>query len=202
MAAEPIATNNVREQQTAVPPVPEIQDDVAQAIENLKQKLVECNRYNYCADAVKGVEDACHAAMLQGSQPVSQTYKLPVNTPCQDAPAHIWLQTAGVWPEDGELSELTWCSHNQHHDDTLYVRADLVNGNSPVTPDGWISCSERMPDDGQHVIILCDGAFVLYAQYRDGEFFDIVRNGDEFFETQSRNVTHWMPLPEPPQEVK
>ena len=49
----------------AVPPVPVIQADVAQAIENLKQKLVECNRYNYCADAVKGVEDACHAAMLQ-----------------------------------------------------------------------------------------------------------------------------------------
>ncbi|EHX5495674.1 DUF551 domain-containing protein [Escherichia coli] len=63
---------------------------------------------------------------------------------------------------------------------------------------GWISCSELMPDDGQHVIILCDGAFVLYAQYRDGEFFDIVRNGDEFFETQSRNVTDWMQLPEPP----
>lgn len=72
--------------------------------------------------------------------------------------------------------------------------------NSPVTPDGWISCSERMPDDGRHVIILCDGAFVLYAQYRDGEFFDIVRNGDEFFETQSRNVNDWMPLPEPPQQ--
>ncbi|HGW6616112.1 TPA: DUF551 domain-containing protein [Escherichia coli] len=72
---------------------------------------------------------------------------------------------------------------------------------SPVIPDGWISCSERMPDDGQHVIILCDGAFVLYAQYRDGEFFDVVRNGEEFFETQSRNVTHWMPLPEPPQEI-
>ncbi|KAA0647428.1 DUF551 domain-containing protein, partial [Escherichia coli] len=74
--------------------------------------------------------------------------------------------------------------------------------NYPVTLDGWISCSERMPDDCQHVIILCDGAFVLYAQYRDGEFFDVVRDGDEFFETQSRNVTDWMPLPEPPQEVR
>lgn len=74
-------------------------------------------------------------------------------------------------------------------------------GNYPVIPDGWISCSERMPDDGQHVIILCDGAFVLYAQYRNGEFFDVVRNGEEFFETQSRNVTDWMRLPEPPQEV-
>ncbi len=97
--------------------------------------------------------NACRAAMLQGSQPVSQNYKL-----------------------------------------------NKLSGNSPVTPDSWISCSERMPDDGQHVIILCDGAFVLYAQYRDGEFFDIVRNGDEFFETQSRNVTDWMPLPEPPQQ--
>ncbi|RZN54879.1 DUF551 domain-containing protein [Escherichia sp. E10V10] len=25
--------------------------------------------------------------------------------------------------------------------------------------------------------------------------------GDEFFETQSRSVTDWMPLPEPPKEV-
>ncbi|EKL8249804.1 DUF551 domain-containing protein [Escherichia coli] len=81
-------------------------------------------------------------------------------------------------------------------------KLNKLSGNSPVTQDGWISCNERMPEDGQHVIILCDGAFVLYAQYRDGEFFDVVRNGEEFFETQSRNVTHWMPLPEPPQEVK
>ncbi|EEZ3626376.1 DUF551 domain-containing protein [Escherichia coli] len=80
-------------------------------------------------------------------------------------------------------------------------RAAMLQSQDSGIKDSWISCSERMPDDGQHVIILCDGAFVLYAQYRDGEFFDIVRNGDEFFETQSRNVTHWMPLPEPPQEV-
>lgn len=47
------------------PPSPVIQADVAQAIENLKQKLVECNRYNYCADAVKGVEDASRVLALQ-----------------------------------------------------------------------------------------------------------------------------------------
>ncbi|HAJ0702462.1 TPA: hypothetical protein HL503_17960 [Escherichia coli] len=200
LAAEPIATNDVREQQTAVPPVPEIQDDVAQAIENLKQKLVECNRYNYCADAVKGVEDACHAAMLQGSQPVSQTYKLPVNTPCQDAPAHIWLQTAGVWPEDGELSELTWCSHNQHHDDTLYVRADLVNGNSPVTPDSWISCSDRMPEDTKMLLAFSQGEIV--AAYWNWVVNPIDYKKYRAFTYLSGNilddVTHWMPLPEPP----
>lgn len=166
------------------PPVPVIQADVAQAIENLKQKLVECNRYNYCADAVKGVEDACHAAMLQGSQPVSQTYKLPVNTPCQDAPAHIWLQTAGVWPEDGELSELTWCSHNQHHDDTLYVRADLVNGNSPVTPDGWISRFEEMPDPSSEKRVC---AFTP-TNHEDMRYRFVPAS---LFKTVCRDATHW-----------
>ena len=166
------------------PPVPVIQADVAQAIENLKQKLVECNRYNYCADAVKGVEDACRAAMLQGSQPVSQTYKLPVNTPCQDAPAHIWLQTAGVWPEDGELSELTWCSHNQHHDDTLYVRADLVNGNSPVTPDSWISRFEEMPDPSSEKRVC---AFTP-TNHEDMRYRFVPAS---LFKTVCRDATHW-----------
>ncbi|HDS0558768.1 TPA: DUF551 domain-containing protein [Escherichia coli] len=201
LAAEPIATNDVREQ-TAVPPVPVIQADVAQAIEKLKRKLVECNRYNYCADAVKGVEYACHAAMLQGSQPVSNHEELPLD--------YLQGQKDGLeW-----AAQLAEANHPQTgdwlYDDPLELAKAIrkgpdmpeFDGPTPVTPDGWISCSERMPDDGQHVIILCDSAFVLYAQYRDGEFFDVVRNGEEFFETQSRNVTHWMPLPEPPQEVK
>ncbi len=195
LAAEPIATNDVREQ-TTVPPVPVIQADVAQAIEKLKRKLVECNRYNYCADAVKGVEYACHAAMLQGSQPVSQTYKFPVNTPCQDAPAHIWLQTAGVWPEDGELSELTWCSHNQHHDDTLYVRADLVNGNSPVTPDGWISCSERMPAQDDWILIYSKHGEYMAGQVQ-GEYVELSDGTLSWL----GNALFWMLLPEPPQEA-
>lgn len=178
------------------PPVPVIQADVAQAIEKLKRKLVECNRYNYCADAVKGVEYACHAAMLQGSQPVSQTYKFPVNTPCQDAPAHIWLQTAGVWPEDGELSELTWCSHNQHHDDTLYVRADLVNGNYPVTPDGWISCSDRMPAQDDWILIYSKHGEYMAGQVQ-GEYVELSDGTLSWL----GNALFWMLLPEPPQEA-
>ncbi|MBF5777183.1 DUF551 domain-containing protein [Escherichia coli] len=131
------------------------------------------------------------------AEPVSQTYKLPVNTPCQDAPAHIWLQTAGVWPEDGELSELTWCSHNQHHDDTLYVRADLVNGNSPVIPDGWISCSERMPDKLIPVMVM----------YEDGEMWSAMWNGNRWDDgteyPDPHSVTHWREMPAAPQqEVK
>ncbi len=143
------------------------------------------------------VDEACHAAMLQGSQPVSQTYKFPVNTPCQDAPAHIWLQTAGVWPENGELSELTWCSHNQHHDDTLYVRADLVNGNSPVTPDGWISCSERMPPQDDWILIYSKHGEYMAGQVQ-GEYVELSDGTLSWL----GNALFWMPLPEPPQEAK
>ncbi|EFO4517751.1 DUF551 domain-containing protein [Escherichia coli] len=132
--------------------------------------------------------NACRAAMLHGAEPVSQTYKLPVNTPCQDAPAHIWLQTAGVWPEDGELSELTWCSHNQHHDDTLYVRADLVNGNSPVTPDGWISCSDRMPEKYDFDIwVFSPSRGVLDGLQWDGSMFT-----DDEYQFVIHDATHWM----------
>ncbi|EMG1622294.1 DUF551 domain-containing protein [Escherichia coli] len=155
----------------------------------------------YAVDAVAAIAEvrgwnACRAAMLQGSQPVSQTYKLPVNTPCQDAPAHIWLQTAGVWPEDGELSELTWCSHNQHHDDTLYVRADLVNGNSPVTPDGWISCSERMPAQDDWILIYSKHGEYMAGQVQ-GEYVELSDGTLSWL----GNALFWMLLPEPPQEV-
>ncbi|HBD2590796.1 DUF551 domain-containing protein [Escherichia coli] len=182
----------------------------------------------YAVDAVAAIAEvrgwnSCRAAMLHGAEPVSQTYKLPVNTPCQDAPAHIWLQTAGVWPEDGELSELTWYSHNQHHDDTLYVRADLVNGNSPVTPDGWISCSERMPVIGElnwrtsfPLLVMCEigviPAYYGFVSVNGGKhygFMESFKYGDDrggHPQTNEygliSNVTHWMPLPEPPQEVK
>lgn len=100
------------------PPAPVIQADVAQAIENLKQKSVECNRYNYCADAVKGVEDACLAAMLQGSQPVSQTYRLNElsgNNPVTPdgwvmVPKRLTAENGAKGALSGEFSETTFIS--------------------------------------------------------------------------------------------
>ena len=63
----------------ASPPAPvAVPEGVASAIESLEQTLVDCNRYNYCFDAVKRVEDACSAAMLQGAEPISQHPELTV----------------------------------------------------------------------------------------------------------------------------
>lgn len=65
----------------------------------------------------------------------------------------------------------------------------------------WISVDFMKPDENQYVLAFIDGCFVNVAQYRDNVFFDIVKDIDgTFFETISRDVTHWMPLPEPPKE--
>ncbi|ENH7014513.1 DUF551 domain-containing protein [Escherichia coli] len=196
LAAEPIATNDVREQ-TAVPPVPVIQADVAQAIEKLKRKLVECNRYNYCADAVKGVEYACHAAMLQGSQPVSNHEELPLD--------YLQGQKDGLeW-----AAQLAEANHPQTgdwlYDDPLELAKAIrkgpdmpeFDGPTPVTPDGWISCSERIPAQDDWVLIYSKHGEYMAGQVQ-GEYVELSDGTLSWL----GNALFWMPLPEPPQEVK
>ena len=70
--------------------------------------------------------------------------------------------------------------------------------NAESSTNGWIKCSERMPDEGAEVYIFCDGEWVLEAQYREGDFYDVVRDGSEVFETVARCVSHWQPRPQRP----
>lgn len=201
LAAEPIATNDVREQ-TAVPPVPVIQADVAQAIEKLKRKLVECNRYNYCADAVKGVEDACRAVSYShaDNQPASG------NQAAESNRGNEWTGNPDI---DNAIIMLDRIDTLESCDDDRIeaVKAVLrrLAGNSPVTLDGWISCSDRMPEKGLNVLISVNfdsslvEPLICSARYTGSTF----RCGDATIKPGNgiEQATHWMPLPEPPQEV-
>ncbi|MEQ2896157.1 dATP/dGTP pyrophosphohydrolase domain-containing protein [Escherichia coli] len=71
-------------------------------------------------------------------------------------------------------------------------------GNSPVTPDGWISCSERMPEETGDIIVVSDGIVMSGISYsrRDGFYMAALEYDDD---EPIDGVTHWMPLPEPPQ---
>ncbi|MBL7287271.1 ead/Ea22-like family protein [Escherichia coli] len=81
-----------------------------------------------------------------------------------------------------------------------------INGNSPVTPGGWISCSDRMPEKGQNVLISVNfdsslvEPLICSARYTGSTF----RRGDATIKPGNgiEQATHWMPLPEPPQEAK
>ncbi|MEB7123451.1 DUF550 domain-containing protein [Escherichia coli] len=74
-------------------------------------------------------------------------------------------------------------------------------GNYPVTPDGWISCSERMPKETGDIIVVSDGIVMSGISYsrRDGFYIAALEYDDD---EPIGGVTHWMPLPEPPQEEK
>lgn len=98
-----------------------------------------------------------------------------------------------------------------------------LSGNPPVTPDGWISCSERMPVIGElnwrtsfPLLVTCEiGVIPAYYGFvsvngdRHYGFMESLKYGDDNGNHPQTNeyglisnVTHWMPLPEPPQEVK
>ncbi|EEU4426322.1 TPA: DUF551 domain-containing protein [Escherichia coli] len=73
----------------------------------------------------------------------------------------------------------------------------------PVTPDGWISCSERMPDTKTAVLVAREfdrkGDWRMkWATYIPGH---PDANDGWVVPGASWIPSHWMPLPEPPQEV-
>ncbi|EOV9869932.1 DUF551 domain-containing protein [Escherichia coli] len=241
------------------PPAPVIQADIAQAIENLKQKLVECNRYNYCADAVKGVEDASRVLALQYqnmSTPITPEAIENAIEYIRSIAFHIdeddyhgkhiayFMRQALAWLEGHSCSDdrLGKAENQTVHGnqaaesnrgnewtgnpdiDNAIIMLDRIDtlescdddrieavkavlrrlaGNYPATPDSWISCSERMPEDTKMLLAFSQGEIV--AAYWNWVVNPIDYKKYRAFTYLSGNilddVTHWMPLPEPPQEV-
>lgn len=74
-------------------------------------------------------------------------------------------------------------------------------GNSPVIPEGWVACSERMPEDEQEVIVQnkMGYRYVSYFDEHSGLFFDM-RGGNQMNCIEHIFVTHWMPMPAAPQQ--
>lgn len=156
--------------------------------------------------------NACRAAMLQ-AEPVSNSDELPLD--------YLQGHKDGLeW-----AAQLAEANHPQTGDWLYDDPIDLARairkgpdmptvqgGNSPVTPDGWISCSDRMPEMGERQ------CYVLAADFKNnyppnipntqvGVYGDWFNDGNPTWDDGDgedlylKEVTHWMPLPEPPQEV-
>ncbi|NOG77811.1 DUF551 domain-containing protein [Escherichia coli] len=163
----------------------------------------------YAVDAVAAIAEvrgrnACRAAMLQGSQPVSNHEELPLD--------YLQGQKDGLeW-----AAQLAEANHPQTgdwlYDDPLELAKAIrkgpdmpeFDGPTPVTPDGWISCSERMPDSKTAVLVAREfdrkGDWRMkWATYIPGH---PDANDGWIIPGASWIPSHWMPLPEPPQEAK
>ncbi|EFN5307578.1 DUF550 domain-containing protein, partial [Escherichia coli] len=64
-------------------------------------------------------------------------------------------------------------------------------GNSPVTPDSWISCSERMPNDAQWCVVDAEDGYYVQC-WSEGQGW----LGDDI-SLRNCDVIRWMPIPEP-----
>lgn len=76
-------------------------------------------------------------------------------------------------------------------------RLNALAGNSPVTPDGWISCSERMPAQDDWILI-----YSKHGEYMAGQVQEEYVELSDGTLSWLGNALFWMPLPEPPQEAK
>ncbi|WP_345773985.1 DUF551 domain-containing protein [Escherichia coli] len=165
----------------SVPAAMEIDDDFDSAFEH--GKAVGWNAYR--------------AAMLQ-AEPVSNSDELPLD--------YLQGHKDGLeW-----AAQLAEANHPQTGDWLYDDPIDLARairkgpdmptvqgGNSPVTPDAWISCSERMPDKLIPVMVM----------YEDGEMWSAMWNGNRWDDgteyPDPHSVTHWREMPAAPQqEVK
>ena len=136
--------------------------------------------------------NACRAAMLHGAEPVSQTCKLPSmsSNEVNDAAWKLHNMLTEHGPLNGrQFNNLKGC---------FYEALKVAMRNYPVTPDSWISCSERMPNE-EDVLVYCSDTKEQMVGFHKGKglFQFFCMNGVEGVCEPS----HWMPLPEPPQEV-
>ncbi len=154
----------------------------------------------YAVDAVAAIAEvrgwnACRAAMLQ-AEPVSNSDELPLD--------YLQGHKDGLeW-----AAQLAEANHPQTGDWLYDDPIDLARairkgpdmptvqaGNYPVTPDGWISCSDRMPNE-EDVLVYCSDTKEQMVGFHKGKglFQFFYMNGVEGVCEPS----HWMPLPEPP----
>lgn len=150
------------------------------------------------------MEVARIALASQEAEPVSQTYKSQHTQFEQVADLyemqfddgrtcafHTDAQKAAQW--------LQACDGNRVQE---YVKLErlqnALSGNYPATPDSWISCSERMPK-GYADVLVTDGEHVEVKWWDESGYWNswTELNSDIL----AHEMTHWMPLPEPPQEV-
>ncbi|EAQ9760299.1 DUF551 domain-containing protein [Salmonella enterica subsp. enterica] len=179
------------------------ENQIRELVNDLRDIAVE---YHGTQQLRERIARIVRAALLQGSQPVSNHDELPYAQvkAVADLYALCWQSGEVVtYTPDPEKATI-WLNNYSGTCVQEYVKLERLQealaGNYPVTPDGWISCSERMPEDEQEVIVhnKLGYRYVSYFDEHSGLFFDM-RGGNQMNCIEHILVTHWMPLPAAPE---
>ena len=84
-------------------------------------------------------------------------------------------------------NEITF--HTKYGKEVKFVKA------SAQPEPQWIPCSEKLPKEGQMVLITDNGE-IDFGMREDGEWLWLCESGTDYW-AEIGNVDAWMPLPEP-----
>ncbi|HAS0917481.1 DUF551 domain-containing protein [Enterobacter asburiae] len=137
----------------------------------------------------------CRAAMLKHSEPfiVTSDHRM-MEMPQVEAINAVTAMIQGV-----VYAETPTTMQTAPALDSSPKIAELPSGNSPVIPDGWVACVERMPSAGEQVLAYRPDApesndpLIKMATYVGGSAHG---HGFDCY----CKPTHWMPLPAAPQQ--
>lgn len=160
--------------------------------------------------------NACRAAMLQGvEQPQNARQNIPENIPDGNSPAipddwvmvpkeptqamiKAWLSEVANFRGHAAGYKAALAAAPKPQNVPQNIPENIPSGKSTLTPDGWISCSERMPAQDDWVLIYSKHGEYLAGQVQ-GEYVEL----NDGTLSWLGSALHWMLLPEPPQqEVK
>ncbi|WP_227474541.1 DUF551 domain-containing protein [Escherichia coli] len=129
--------------------------------------------------------NACRAALLQG-----KANQAPVKQPSSNDIIG-WLRSDYNSDDKRDPNAPLFMLGSNDPSGTWGVKYIPLTGNSPVIPDCWVACSERMPtkQDGT-VFMTWNGQYIGKELFLMGSFQCL----------KPEIITHWMPLPAAPQQ--
>ncbi|POT26583.1 hypothetical protein C3433_13375 [Citrobacter freundii] len=172
------------------PPAPVVPDAMKPVLKD--GEIIAYERHGERFSTVAGAAwNTCRAAMLQGAEPVSQRDELPANV--IDALEKA-LQAMSFMGDTLNALDAVCEEDVEYVTPAFEAVRQVLEGNSPAIPDGWVACSERMPE-GMQTVITSNG-FDIGQAWWDGEGW----NSFDCHDVVPGAVTHWMPLPAAPQQ--
>ena len=155
--------------------------------------------------------NACRAAMLQGAEQQSRQQNIPENIPATqfNPVADLYGLTSPTGSETSftfdavearDFIDGGWSCQEYVE---LERFQEAVIGNSPVIPDGWVACSERLPEIGIKVLCFPINDEPIHATYNGQVWLQDISWSTSYEPIDnviSCNVFHWMPLPAAPQQ--
>ncbi|GCY27560.1 DUF551 domain-containing protein [Escherichia coli] len=172
-----------------------VQDDEAAELARIALASLEAEPYGYVHKAAYEKTGSCGLSNDREAYRYSSTHVAVYTAP----PAPVSVPAAMEMDDDFDSAfehgkAVGWNA----------CRAAMLQSQGNCIKDGWISCSDRMPEDTKMLLAFSQGEIV--AAYWNWVVNPIDYKKYRAFTYLSGNilddVTHWMPLPEPPQEVK